>query len=257
MDFMNYNFNVSRIIFACHVKKDGGTKVHRNRASHGLALHMDGKKEYFFDNKKGLKVEKNKMIYLPKGSNYDVYREIHGECYAINFELDEQVDFEPFVMHIKNSDQIIELFKSTQRIWKAKEIGYEMECKANLYRILCFMQKEGASSYLPSEKERLITPAVEYIRLHYTDNTIGISFLAELCGITPEYFRQIFKALHGDSPLSYINRKRIANAKELLESGICSITEAAEASGYTDMSHFSRTFKATYGISARDYIKSR
>ena len=111
MDFIDYNFSVSRIILACHVKKDGGAKVHRNRASHGLALHMSGKKEYVFDSGKRLEVEKNKIIYIPNGSNYDVYKEIPGECYAINFELDEQAYFEPFVIKIKNSDQITELFK--------------------------------------------------------------------------------------------------------------------------------------------------
>ncbi len=256
MDFMNHNFNVSKITLACHVKKNGGGKTHRNRANYGLALHMGGKKEYVFDNGKRLEVGKNKIIYLPKGSNYDVYKEILGECYAINFELSEAVDFEPFVITVKNADKITELFKSSQKIWNIKAIGYEMECKANLYRILCIMQQESIGSYMPSDKMKLIAPAVEYIHAKYTQESLSISELSALCGITPEYFRRIFRTIYGDSPLSYINRLRLTNAKELLESGMYSVTEAAEASGYIDMSHFSREFKKAYGISAREYVRS-
>ena len=64
-----------------------------------------------------------------------------------------------------------------------------------------------------------------------------------MCGITPEYFRKIFKTYYGVSPIKYINTLKITHAKELLASGMYSVTEAALQSGYTDMSYFSREFK--------------
>ena len=74
-----------------------------------------------------------------------------------------------------------------------------------------------------------------------------------MCSITPGYFRSIFKSFYGVSPKSYINGLKIARAKELLASGMYSVTEAAVMSGYTDMSHFSREFKKVVGITPKNY----
>ena len=256
-DFMNYNFNITKIILACYVSRTAGERFHKNRQSHGLAFHISGEKTYIFDNGKSFDVCKNKIIYLPKRSNYELERRIRGECYAINFELDEDTDFEPFAVNVKNSDRLLSLFKGAQQLWKIKERGYEMECKANLYHILRILQQEAALSYMPNEKAQIIAPAVECLREHYADGELSIARLSEICGITPEYFRKIFKSIYGTSPLAYINSQRLIGAKELIDSGMYSVTEAAEASGYNDLSHFSRAFKTAFGISAREYKNAR
>ena len=74
-----------------------------------------------------------------------------------------------------------------------------------------------------------------------------------MCGITPEYFRKLFKSFYGISPLKYINNLKITHAKELLASGMYSVTEAALQSGYIDMSYFSREFKKASGNSPKYY----
>ena len=51
----------------------------------------------------------------------------------------------------------------------------------------------------------------------------------------------------------YINDLKISHAKELLASGMYSVTEAALQSGYADLSHFSREFKKTVGISPKKF----
>ena len=130
-------------------------------------------------------------------------------------------------------------------------------CKENLYHILSILQQEATSACLSHEKAQMIASAEEYICNHYTDGNLSISALSELCGITTEYLRQIFKTKHGDSPLAYINRLNPTNGKELLDSGMYSITETAETSDYNDMSHSGRAFKMAYGDGARDDVKKR
>lgn len=115
------------------------------------------------------------------------------------------------------------------------------------------IQTAYSSEYIPNKKYALIKPAVEYIHRSYTKGLINITELSDMCGITPEYFRKIFKAYYGASPLKYINTLKIAHAKELLASGMYSVTEAAFQSGYTDMSYFSRAFKKETGEAPRYY----
>ena len=75
-----------------------------------------------------------------------------------------------------------------------------------------------------------------------------------MCGITPEYFRKLFCGFYGVSPIKYINALKLSRAEELLASQMYSVTEAAEMSGYTDMSHFSREFKKHTGMSPTEFI---
>lgn len=64
-----------------------------------------------------------------------------------------------------------------------------------------------------------------------------------MCKITPEYFRKIFVQIYGTSPVKYISNLKLNRAKELLSSGIYTITDAAYNSGFNDSSYFSREFK--------------
>ncbi len=255
-EFMNFDFNIEKIVLAIFVPDGTGATIHKNRPSHGLAIHKGGEKIYTFSDGKKLTVKENDMIYLPKYSNYTVTAIEYGSCYAINFDVDEDISFEPFVVNVKNHNEITEHFRIATKIWGLKKNGYMMKCKAELYNIICAMHQEYFLEYFPKNKLEIITPAVDYIHENYTNQMISIDFLSKMCEITPEYFRRIFKSFYGVSPISYINNLKITRAKELLESQMYSVTDAALQSGYTEMSHFSREFKKITGVSPLRYKKS-
>ena len=255
-EFMNYNFNINKIVLAIFVAAGTGDAIHKNRPSHGLAIHKGGEKIYIFSDGKMLTVKENDIIYLPKNSNYTVAAKSIGDCYAINFDIDEDTAFEPFVVKAKNHSEITESFRTASKIWKHKKNGYILKCKAELYNIIYDMQQEYFSEYLPAKKLDLIKPAVDYIHENYTMEIISIEALSKMCNITPEYFRRIFKNIYGVSPVRYINNLKITMAKELLESKMYSVTEAANQAGYDEMSHFSREFKKATGVSPSEYKKS-
>lgn len=100
---------------------------------------------------------------------------------------------------------------------------------------------------------RAESPAVRRIHEEYATENLTVADLARLCSVTPEYFRRIFRSVYGVSPKRYINELKLSRAKELLQSGLYSVTEAALLSGYTDMSHFSRVFKKETGVSPKEF----
>lgn len=250
---MSFNFHIDKIVIACCVVKGAGKVNHRNRPSHGLALYTSGCTMLRFHSGKQFELNKNDIMYLPKHSNYDVSLVTPGDCYAINFDFEAPCQFEPFVLHTKNGSGFLEHFKTANMIWNKKALGTEMKCKAELYNILYMMQQEFSAGYIPNAKYKLILPAVDCIHQNYTQEPLSITELAALCNITPEYFRSIFKNYFGVSPLTYINGLKISRAKELLLSGMYTISEAALMSGYFDMSHFSREFKRIVGVSPSRY----
>lgn len=256
-EFMKYNFDIPKIVVACFVPKGNGKAIHKDRPNHGLALHLDGNKEYYFSDGRAVTVEKGDIIYLPENSTYTVRSSLPGDCYAINFHISSDMSFPPFVFRVKSVSKYVEFFSSARRIWDIKNIGYEMRCKALLYSIISEMQTEFADKYQPKSKYKIIEPAVDYINENFSKELLNISKLSAMCDITPEYFRKIFKDRFGDSPIAYINKMKILRAKELILSGMYSLGDVCELSGYSDFSHFSREFKKATGYPPSEYTENK
>jgi len=255
-EFMNYDFNIDKIVVALFVTSHNSNSVHQNRPNHGLAMFTEGIANYLFSDGKKVKVQKNEIVYLPKNSSYTVTGIEHNLCYAINFEIDDEISFESFMFKPKNAGKFINNFKNAERFWKSKKHGTQMKCKAELYSILSAMQDEYLLNYMSKSKLEIIKPAIDYIHENYTKELISIEMLSDMCNITPEYFRRIFSSFYGISPIKYVNNLKITMAKELLESKMYSVTEAAIKAGYSEMSHFSREFKKSTGISPSEYKRS-
>ena len=255
-NFMQHDFNVDEIILCCYLPNGMGDNVHKNRASHGLALMVGGEKHYTFDNGRSITVHDGDMIYLPKGSSYSVFSITRGDCYAINFNVSEEFTSSPFSVHIKNSRDMVSAFQHAERNWRTKRQGFHMKCKEKLYHIIIQIQREYLDDYTAKNKNDIIAPALTYIHENYTEKTISVSELSDMCHITPEYFRRIFGRFYGTSPIKYINDLKLSHAKDLLRSGEYSVSETATLSGFVDISHFSRVFKKATGLSPKDFVRS-
>lgn len=244
---------IKSIRLACYVAAGEGDTVHRNRPSHGVAINLSGEKEYAFESGEHLIVRKNDLIFLPKGSSYVVTSRIDGGTYAINFDIFEEYDIKPFEISARDHASVIEHFRNAEKAFRTKRIGHEAEIKSELYRIIFDIVRERTLEYAPSSKTAMITVAVEYIHSEYASGRIDVGTLAAMCGMSEVYFRRIFHAAFGTSPLKYITALRIERAKELLSSGLYSVGSAMEQAGFTDECSFSRAFKRAVGVSPSEY----
>jgi transcriptional regulator GlxA family with amidase domain len=87
------------------------------------------------------------------------------------------------------------------------------------------------------------------------NSEISVDRLADKARMSRRTFERRFKNATGDSPLRYIQRVRIENAKKLLEKGGKTFDEITYIVGYEDSSTFSRIFKKTTGLSPNLYKK--
>ena len=251
-DFMKYDFTVEKIELACQVGAGKAAPVHVNRKSHGLAFFPDGERVLDFGEKK-LRVGKDTLVYFPKGSNYTVRDKVPFECYAINFQLAGGACFPPFAVTVKNPNAYLHSFKESQRIWRKKDAGYAAKIKSELYHILYQLQSEYD---LPYARTSVIEPAVAYIHAHYDKETISVSHLAALCGISQVYLRNLFLKRFAMTPVKYVNHLRLTRAAELLSSQMYGVRDVCFLSGFQDESYFSREFKKHFGSSPKEYTKA-
>lgn len=251
-NFMMHNFIIGEITFANIVRAGTGTKTHKNRKSHGLAFFPGSEVTYYFDNKK-IKVEKNTIVYFPKGSNYTFKVKKSFDCYAINFEMPDGALFEPFSFKIKNANIYLDSFMQAQRQQARKVMGYDSKIKSELYNIIYNLQTEYHTPYTNS---KIIDPAINYIHSNYCKENISIGHLSSLCGISTVHLRNTFIKQFATSPLKYINNLKMARARELLDSQFYTVSEICFLSGFNNESYFSREFKKHFGISPGEYAKA-
>ena len=142
-----------------------------------------------------------------------------------------------------------------------------------LHIIQRFAQKELALScakvFLVDSGRRIQTPYLMYTtpRKHGDDmvlkvqdwletnykEPVSLESLAKFSRLGQKTLSRRFKIATGDTPLVYLQRLRIENAKRMLESTSNTFNEITWKVGYNDASSFQRLFKAETGLSPREY----
>jgi AraC-like DNA-binding protein len=77
---------------------------------------------------------------------------------------------------------------------------------------------------------------------------VSVEELAKKAGMSVAAFHQYFKVVTASSPLQYIKRIRLDQAKLLMAHEGHNASTAAQAVGYESPSQFSREFKRLYGV---------
>jgi two-component system, response regulator YesN len=82
---------------------------------------------------------------------------------------------------------------------------------------------------------------------------ISLEEVAELLGLNPSYFSQLFKQVTGETFVHYRISRRMEKAKRLLGQSHYRITDISFEVGYADHPHFTKTFKKYTGLSPSEY----
>ena len=88
-------------------------------------------------------------------------------------------------------------------------------------------------------------------------NQVTNEELAVLTNLSLSTFKREFKKAYGMSPKKYFTERRLERASKLLTHSDRRISEIAEECGFSDISHFSKTFQKHYGVSASEYRLSQ
>jgi AraC-like DNA-binding protein len=81
----------------------------------------------------------------------------------------------------------------------------------------------------------------------------AIPHLAKYAGMSESKLRRVFKQVFGKSIFEYYQSFRMQQAAQLLREEKLSVTETGYRLGFTNMSHFSKTFEVYIGVKPKKY----
>lgn len=193
-------------------------------------------------------MQDDSMSFIPAGLQYSRCGERDG-LIAIHFHMAEDAGNQIEVFRPRNASRMRELFCRMLACWQARETGYQYQCTAILYEILSHCRRQTGQR----ETQDRIQPSVDYLEQHWNQPEMTIGDLARQSFMSEVYFRKLFKARFGCSPLHYLMQLRIQKAAELIHTGYYTLKEVAALCGYRDYKYFSVEFRRLMGCTPSEY----
>lgn len=145
--------------------------------------------------------------------------------------------------------KILKMFSVT----KNRKIDYEYDLSAQIYSLVLGLIKDSLIMVQNSGDSTLFYFAVDTYIDENISEKLSLEILADTFNMNKYYFCRKFKKHFNNSPMNYINAKRIGIAKNMLDSTNDSLVFIAEQLGFYDQGHFSKTFKSIEGINPLKY----
>jgi AraC-like DNA-binding protein len=184
-------------------------------------------------------------IHLPEDMSINV----------IDFEICDNVNINPFVIRLSENNALQAMFLKAEAEWQSNKTACRASCLSIAYGIISTAARFEECFLHPGKYEKIYS-AVEYLHEHYTEQNFRIDMLSEISGINSAYFARLFASKFGMSPKEYVLELKMRRAMELLSQEKYSVSEIGSLLGYSDVYHFSKSFKHSTGVSPTEWRAS-
>ena len=227
-----------------------------------LLLYVnDCKANFTFKNGEVLTAESGDIVYVPKGSEYMLCiserNEKSGCTLALNFLLYDEygegfiASEKPLLFKVSNTEYYHRLFSQMSKISDAS-IKSTSKLNAYFFEIVSSLCELFYSKSKIKKNFHIIEKGIKYLE---TDHKLdkSVAEIADMCMVSENYFRRLFKEYAGVSPKEYILNAKIDKAKLRLQEDYTPIAEIAEICGFPDVAYFCRVFKKRTGFTPFSY----
>jgi DNA-binding response OmpR family regulator len=105
--------------------------------------------------------------------------------------------------------------------------------------------------------DKFLQRVMDVINDNLSNSDLGVDDIADRVGISRVHLYRKMKELTNQTPHNFIKNLRLKQAARLLENPKQSITEVMYACGFSNSASFSTMFKNMFGMSPRDYQRSK
>ena len=121
--------------------------------------------------------------------------------------------------------------------------------------ILTLLSESEVTKKCSQLSKHTLARLIEFIEANLCQD-LSLNALAEVVEMSPSQFRRAFKATVGQSPHSWLNKRRLEHAKTLLAETEQSIAQIALDCGFSSQSHMTTLFSKHLGTTPNRYRKS-
>ena len=218
-------------------------------------LYLCGCDAVYTENDKTFTVEKNSVIYIPRGTIYETQFINCQGCASVLLEFNlitpESLPFNIYkniTVLTKNADPLIaRLFNMASDIFSSTIIAIP-KLKSVIYDILTELSTTHRWQKIYSKKFNSISKGIACLCSEKNFN-LSVDEIAQICHVSSSTFRRM-------NPSEYRTFAQIEYAKKLLSTGAMTVPEAAVASGFNDSAYFCRVFKKITGFTPSEYCNS-
>jgi len=252
-----------------HYPRSPGHTVERPEGSesHLLMICLEGSGWLRRGNAPGLTVERHQGVLIPAGMPhaYGSHGEAGWNLYWIHFTGERSAAVvrgmqeleEGGRLHVPESDEIIREFEEAWSAVTGAHSASDWMCAHA--RTVLFLGTVWRSCRAGGEKARVaearVRMSMDWMRVH-AEEPLTLSQIAKQAGLSVPHYCALFKKHTASTPLRYLRAVRLQKACNLLDQDDTPVQTVAEACGFTNPFHFSRSFKEHIGLSPRAYRKS-
>lgn len=217
-----------------------------------------GESGYYYYYPLQLEVQLSNFI---KAGDYNSAKKIIDELFRVNFEqrtlpkpiircfmfnLTSTIMKTIYEINLSGKDEFSEGLGAVEQLLSCQSVT-EINMLLNQLLIdLCAYTLGNGANNFSAEAEA-------FVQQHFSDPNLDITMIASHLDITSSYLSKKFKTGTGVGLLDFINRTRIAHAKEMLKNEYKSIAHIASACGFVNSNTFIRVFKKYEGITPGRY----
>lgn len=238
-----------RVLGAFYVEREAREILERDRRHTALSYRVTGSS--VFEDEEGKKEARDGAItYIPVGCDY---RHSNSERERILIlHLEAHGDSDKRIQVVQNASFAEPLFRNLLAAFESGEAAGYARCMSILYQLFALLCERQPAEGAPPPAA--ILAGVVALRENFRNPNITVKQLAECCFVSEVYFRRLFRAHFGCSPLQMLQQLRFDYATQLLTSGYYTPKQAATLSGFSDVKYFRTAFQKHYGRSPSSVI---
>ncbi|MDJ0366854.1 AraC family transcriptional regulator [Hymenobacter sp. H14-R3] len=165
----------------------------------------------------------------------------------------------PEYAHLTNTPELTGTLERLVAVSRTTDAAKDVLANFTLQELLVRLMQTQARELIFNDYARHLTThrfaaVVHYIKEHLADN-LPIEKLSALACMSKATFFRLFKRELGLTPVEYIVRERLAEAKRLLRQPLASVAEVCLRAGFNNLSYFQALFKKHEGITPGAYKK--
>lgn len=176
--------------------------------------------------------------------NSDQLRNLKNYCIITNTlfrKAAEKGGVHPFYINLVSSD----IAEKIEQISSQNEVPKFI---LKTFKTYCKLVKDNSNTHYSP----LIEKVIIIIESDLTTD-LTLSKLAKKCNVSSGYLSAVFKKETNQTLTNFVNHRRIAEAKKLLNSTNLQIQTIAQHCGILDVPYFSKLFKKYVGVSPKQY----